>query len=100
MIFEAEVKEGKIINSKYYDKENILEFKDGNGYTRLFYDVLYSPFTFIKYEGELKNGIKTNKGKDYSIIGYLEFEGNYLNGKRNGRGKEYYAIGLLQFEGE
>ena len=53
------------------------------------------------FEGEILNGKRNGKGKEYNDYnGKLEFEGEYLNGERNGEGKEYYDNGKLEFEGE
>ena len=87
--------------SKFYDKNNILEYKNGTGYTRKYSFVtkLYS-FEYLEFEGEFINGIKNGKGKEYDIFNLLEFEGEYLNGKRHGKGKEYDIFGSITFEGE
>ena len=81
----------------------------------------YDSNCYLSFEGELLNGYKHGKGKEYNE-GKLLFEGEYLNGKRwngkitdydfygnlifeseilegNGKGKEYYN-GELLFEGE
>jgi len=36
----------------------------------------------LKFEGEIKNGKKNGKGKEYDSEGNLIFEGIYINGKR------------------
>ena len=55
------------------------------------------------YEGELLNGKKNGRGKEYVSEGLkteLIFEGEYLNGKKNGKGKEYDYGSKFIFEGE
>ena len=41
------------------------------------------------FEGEIKNGEKTGKGKIYDECGHLIFEGNLENGIKQGKGKVY-----------
>ena len=102
LIFEAEVKNEEIINSKYYDKNNnILEFKNGTGYTRIYeYLNLYNPFEYLSFEGELVNGLMHGKGKEFNIFKHLEYEGDFFNGQRHGKGKEYDLLGNIKYEGE
>ena len=63
----------------------------------LYLDLInYKTFSgkYIKYETE-------NKGKIYNAFNdKLIYEGNLLNGKKNGKGKEYDENGKLIFEGE
>jgi len=101
LIFEAEIQKGIIIYSKLYDKNNILEFKNGNGYTREYglIQVTYL-LEYLEFEGEFIDGIKNGKGKEYSYFGDLKYEGEYFNGKRHGKGKEYNNFGDLKYEGE
>jgi len=54
----------------------------------------------IIFEGELLNGEKNGKGKEYDYDGNLKFEGEFLNGLKNGKGKEYNKDGNIVFEGE
>ena len=87
--------------TKFYDKNNILEFKNGTGYTREYYDLkIFKAFEIIKFEGEFVEGIKNGKGKQYNFMKKLEFDGEFLNGKRNGKGKEYDCFGKIVYEGE
>jgi len=100
LIFEAEIKDRKIIYSKFYEKNNnILEYKNGTGYTRK-YCLLINNSEYLEFEGEFIDGVKNGKGKEYNIFNKLEFEGEYLNGERQGKGKEYDINGSLIFEGE
>ena len=98
LIFEAEILNPKIITSKAYNKKtkNVLEFKNGNGYTREY----YSDFDSFKFEREFKNGIRNGKGTEYDCEAKLIFEGEYLNGEKNGKGKELFYDGSAKFEGE
>ena len=61
----------------------------------------YNDENNLVYEGEYLNGERWKGiGKEYNDEGKLEYEGEYLNGERNGKGKEYYYNGELEFEGE
>ena len=117
--FEGEYKNGKMWTGKGYDKEGNFEFeiKEGNGkikeyiigYISIdncnFYMIEKTEKEFI-FEGEIKNGQKNGKGKEYYYEGKLIFEGEYINDKKNGKGKEYYYEnnyiykGTIIFEGE
>ena len=101
LLFEAEILNGKIKTSKTYDEKtkNVLEFRNGNGYTRQYYDI-YSDFNILKFEGEFKNGLRNGKGKEYGLLNNIIFEGEYLNGERNGKGKEFFFNGSIKYEGE
>jgi len=100
LIFEAEIKDRKIIYSKLYDMNNtILEYKNGNGYTRI-YCLLENDLEYLAFEGEFINGIKNGKGKEYNKSGNMVYEGEYLNGERHGKGKEFNLYNDLIFEGE
>ena len=54
----------------------------------------------LNYSGELKNGEKNGKGRQYNFEFKLLFEGEFKFGNRNGKGKEYNDKGELIFEGE
>ena len=41
------------------------------------------------FQGELLNGKRNGKGKEYYSNSNILCDGNYLNGKRNGEGKEF-----------
>ena len=95
--FDGEYLNGKKWNGKTYDYNNKdYEVKNGNGYIQDYYQ---STDTLL-FEGEVFNGERNGKGKEYDDNGRLIFEGEYLNGKRNGQGKEYNDNGRLIFEGE
>ena len=87
--FEGEYKKGKKWNGKGYDIDGniIYEIKEGKGYFKK-YELSFKTL-YLLFEGELKNGEKNGKGKEYEN-NHLLFEGEYLNGKRHGKGKEYY----------
>ena len=109
LIFEGYYKNGKQWKGKGYNNSQIrYELKDGNGFINTKY-----------FKGEIKNGERNGKGKEYDEYGKLIFVGEYLNGKRwNGKGynnkkiiyelkegkgyiKEYNIYdGRLRFEGE
>ena len=95
--FEGEYLFNKKWNGIGYDGNGgeIYKLKNGTGTVRE-YD--YSSGV-LKFEGELVDGIKQGKGKEYFPKGNLKFEGEYSNGKRNGKGKEYDIKGNLKFEG-
>ena len=71
VIFEGEYKNGKKWNGFVYNKQNVYELKEGNGYIKS-----------LEYEGEYKNGEKNGKGKEFYIDNTLKFEGEFLNGER------------------
>ena len=95
--FEGEYLFNKKWNGIGYDGNGgeIYKLKNGTGTVRE-YD--YSSGV-LKFEGELVDGIKQGKGKEYFPKGNLKFEGEYSNGKRNGKGKEYDMKGNLKYEG-
>ena len=97
--FEGEYKKGKKWNGKGYDPDGniIYEIKDGKGFYKKY--KLSFKTLYLLFEGELNNGEKNGKGKEYSE-NYLKYEGEYLNGKRHGKGKEYYYDNRIMFEGE
>ena len=41
----------------------------------------------MRYEGQLKNGVKHGKGKEISRDGRDNYEGEFKEGLRNGKGK-------------
>ena len=74
-------------NGKGYDENgNLLyEINNGNGKIKEYSDYNGK----LIFDGEILNGKRTGKGKEYNPMGELTFEGEYLKGKRNGKGKEY-----------
>ncbi len=54
---------------------------------------------YIKYEGELKNGVKHGKGKEIHRDGTDNYEGEFKNGQRNGFGTSTSVNGR-SYEGE
>ena len=94
--FEGEFLYDRKWNGKGYDKNGniIYELTNGNGKVKE-----YRNFN-LKYDGELKNGEKYGKGKEYYYNGALKFEGEYNNGKKIGKGKEFNDNGELIFDGE
>ena len=52
----------------------------------------------LVFEGELLNGEKNGKGKEYNSSGILDFEGEYKDGKRC-KGKEYFSDGIVMYDG-
>ena len=96
--YEGEYLYGKKWEGKGYDKNRkvIYELINGNGQIRE-----YSSWEKLIFEGDIINGKKNGKGKEYNFFdGYLIFEGEYLNDLRNGKGKEYDSNGNIIFEGE
>ena len=93
--YEGEYLNGKKWKGKGYDINNniIYELKDGRGFIKEYYFGGH-------FEGEIFNGERNGKGKEYNYSGILKFDGKYLNGKRNGKGKEYYNNGNILFDGE
>ena len=97
LIFEGEYENDKIIKGKEYfgDKGKLLfegEYKNEEKWNGKGYDkkgkILY----------ELHNG--NGYIKEYFSNGKLEYEGEIKNGKRNGKGREYDPKGKLEFIGE
>ena len=65
------------------------------------YKIVADGINKLLYDGELLNGKRNGKGKEFNNNGKLIFEGTFENGKRwNGKGKEYNKEGELIFEGE
>jgi len=53
------------------------------------------------FEGEYLKGKRWNgKSKEYDSESRLSFDGEYINGKKNGKCKEYYSSGEIRFEGD
>ena len=51
---------------------------------------IYDPHYCYKiYEGEILNGEKNGKGKEFNIDNEIIFEGEYKKGLKNGKGKEF-----------
>ena len=93
-----------LINFKFFSGKYIIYEEERKG-------KIYNAFNNILiYEGELLNGKKNGKGKEYGYNGDLIFEGEFLNGKRVIKGKEnkfkegyvyqYNTFNILIFEGE
>ena len=81
LFFEGEYKNGKIWNGKGYKKDNNeieYEIINGNGKYKRYKRI----FGYLEFEGNLVNGEKKGKGKEYHSNGRLKFEGEYLNGKK------------------
>ena len=98
--FDGEYLNGKKWNGKTYVYNNKeyeeYEVKNGNGYIQD-----YNKSTnALEFEGEIFNGERNGKGKEYDDNERLIFEGEYLNGERNGQGREYNEAKHLKFEGE
>ena len=55
-----------------YDGEFVNNKPEGNG--------IYYYENGDYYIGELKNGLRNGKGKEYDSEGKIQFEGEYLNG--------------------
>ena len=94
--FEGEYKEGKRWTGRVYDVDGKKEYdlKDGNGY------LVESNYLTTFFEGEIKNGERNGKGKEYGDNYIVEYEGDYVNDKKNGKGKSYHYGGKLKFEGD
>jgi len=67
----------------------------GNGYIKEFHENGY-----ISFEGKIKNGNKSWKGKIFDQCGHLIFGGNFDNEVKNGDGKIYNYSGDLIFDEE
>ena len=80
LIFEGDFLFDKVWDGKIYDKNGnvINEIKNGNGKIREF-DI---DGEYLKFEGELLNGERNGKGKEYDENGQLKFEGEYSYGER------------------
>ena len=80
-----------------YFGEEAYELKDGKGLVKNYW------ISGTIYEGDILNGKRHGKGKEYSnysnVDGILTFKGEYLNGERNGKGKEIISNNVV-FEGE
>ena len=93
--YEGEYKNGKKWNGieyDYYNKDIKYEIKDGKGYIKKYEELndKYGPNYYLIFEGEIKNGSKNGKGKEYYSDGTIKFEGEYLNGKKwNGKEHDY-----------
>ena len=108
------VEDGKQLQLVKYNKSlqkilnlNIMHYKVFSGKYTIYedeanvYGKIYNAFeNKLIFEGELINGRKNGKGKEYNDFEELIFEGEYLNGKKNGKVKEYNENGKLIFEGE
>ena len=96
LIFEGEYRDGNEWSGIFYDIENQskTEIKNGQGFIRKF-----NRYECLEYEGEYLNGKRHGKGKEFNSYDGLIYEGEYLNGKRHGKGKEFVR-GYLTYEGE
>ena len=84
----------KLINYKFYTGKYIIYETNIKGKE-------YDDDDELEFEGELVNGLKNGKGKEYNLFNSkLIFEGEYKNGIKNGKGKAYYFNDKLRFEGE
>ena len=85
----------KYIGKGYDANGNVIyELINGNGKVKEYFDS-----GGLQFEGEILNGKRNGKGKEYSCD-RLKYEGEYLNGKKHGFGKEYGAYEKLKYEGE
>ena len=105
IIFVGEFSKGERKKGKEYKKGELRfegEYKDGirwNGKGKEFNTKIYE-FDGLQmdFEGEYFKGQKwTGKIKDYSDDIY--YEGEILNGKKHGKGKEFYKRGKIIYEG-
>ena len=85
----------KLLNYKIFSGKSIT-FYDNNKKGNI-YDEYKNKLLF---EGDVLNGQKNGKGKEYYDNGKIIYEGEFLNGYRNCKGKEYYKNGKLKIEGE
>ena len=102
-IFEGEYLKGKKWNGKGYDIDGNKNYKlkNGKGFikeAKRFIIKIRGCFTFENeiceiYEGEIINGERNGKGKEY-CNNNLVFEGEYLNGKKNGLDKVMMTEGI------
>ena len=93
---EKEYIHGKIWNSKQYDINNNLlrEVHEGKGTLREYYefdyeityhknnDDIYYYKDILKFDGEILDGKRNGKGKEYNYDGNLIFSGEFINGKK------------------
>ena len=95
--YEGDYLYNKKINGKGYDKDGniIYELINGTGKVKE-----YNKFTKqLIFDGELLNGKKNGKAKEYTQDGRFVFDGEYLNGKEwNGRKKEYKDLSSTEYE--
>ena len=94
--FEGEYLNGKRWNGKCYNINNNIsyELNNGKGYVTDF-----NGNENLIFEGELINGEKNGKAKEYSYSGGFLFDGEYLKGKKNGKCREFKENYLI-FKGE
>ena len=86
--FEGDYKKGKKWNGKGYDEDGnvIYELNNGSGKIKE-----YNKNNELIFEGELLNGKRNGKGKEYKY-GELIFEGEYLKGEKwNGKFKDFIS---------
>ena len=65
-----------LINYKMFSGKYIIYKSEGQG------EIFNAMNDNLMYEGEIKDGKKNGKGKEYGKFGNIEYEGEYLNGKR------------------
>ena len=94
--FKGDYQYGKWYKGILYDMINNNEYniESGNGVIKEYYEN-----GCLAYEGELKDGNKSGKGKIYNIEGSLIYDGKLNNGIKVGKGKEYDSNRNLIFEG-
>ena len=70
-------------------------------FERAEYGEIYNAYSCKKiYEGEINNGERNGKGKEYNENDELIYEGEFLKGKRNGYGKDMGLGNTIYFQGE
>jgi hypothetical protein len=62
------------------------------------YGVYYWP-DGVKYEGELKNGLRDGKGVWYKSNGTIKYDGEWQKNKQCGYGVFYYYDSCKKYEG-
>ena len=89
---------GRRWNGKGYNLKGSLEFEiqNGKGSVREYND----NDNTLEYEGEIYNGKRNGKGKEYQKYDKTYFKGEFRNGFKHGKGKEYYDYNKLKSEGE
>ena len=96
LIFEGEYLNGHRLKGKDYIK-GMLEYEGEYLFNKKWNGKGFDKYGNIIYE--LING--TGTVKEYNFYNFnLEFEGELLNGERSGKGKEYDYSGKLIYEGE
>ena len=71
-----------LIDYKFFSNKYIVYEDNGKG-------TIYNAFNNkILYNGEISNGKKNGRGKEYDTFGNVLFEGEFLNGKRYKKNSE------------